>query len=95
MQSMILSFYHKGLQNFFETGSIAGIQAKHAGRLSNILGLLDRAKHVQDMAIPGYDLHPLRGNKKGLWAMKVSGNWRIVFKFENGDAYVVDYLDYH
>ena len=92
---MIQSFNHKGLQKFFETGSTAGIQAKHEKRLLNILGLLDRATQVQDMAIPGYDLHPLKGNMKGLWAVKVSGNWRVVFKFENGDAYVVNYLDYH
>jgi len=92
---MIKTFAHKGLKKFFETGTTAGIQTKHSVRLSNILGQLDMSVSVQDMALPGYDLHPLKGNMKGLWAVKVSGNWRIVFRFENGDAYVVDYLDYH
>jgi proteic killer suppression protein len=92
---MIKSWMHKGLKKFFETGSVAGIQAKHATKLSNILGLLNDAEEVKDMNVPGYGLHPLKGNMKGLWAVKVSGNWRIVFRFENGDAYVVDYLDYH
>lgn len=92
---MIKTFTHKGLKKFFETGSTAGIQAKHASILSEILGLLNEAEHAQHMHIPGYNLHPLKGDRKELWAMKVSGNWRVVFRFENGDAYVVDYLDYH
>lgn len=86
---------HKGLKKFFETGSTAGIQTKHATKLSNILGLLNDAEDVKDMNVPGYGLHPLKGDMKGLWAVKVSGNWRVIFRFENGDAYVVDYLDYH
>lgn len=92
---MIKSFAHKGLKKFWENGSTAGIQAKHAERVKNILVFLNRARHVQDMGLPGYDLHPLKGDMKGLWAVKVSGNWRIVFRFENGDAYVVDLMDYH
>ncbi len=92
---MIKSFAHKGLKKFWENGSTAGIQAKHAERVKNILAFLNRARQVQDMGLPGYDLHPLKGNMKGLWAVKVSGNWRIVFRFENGDAYVVDLMDYH
>lgn len=92
---MIRSFAHKGLLNFFETGSKKGIQAKHAKRLSNILSVLDRAKMVEDMNLPGFRLHPLKGNMKGLWSVTVSGNWRVTFRFENGDAYVVDYQDYH
>lgn len=92
---MIKTFAHKGLQSFFETGTTAGIQVKHATRLQNILGVLNQARQVQDMALPGYDLHPLKGNLKGLWALKVNGNWRIIFRFESGHAYVVDYLDYH
>ncbi len=92
---MIKTFSHKGLMTFFETGATTGIQVKHATKLSNILGLLDSAESVQDMALPGYDLHPLKGTMKGLWAVKVSGNWRPVFRFENGNAYVVDYMDYH
>lgn len=92
---MIKTWAHKGLKKFFETGSTAGIQAKHATRLGAILTLLNEAEIVQDMNVPSYDLHPLKGNMKGLWAVKVSGNWRITFGFENGAAYVVDYLDYH
>lgn len=92
---MIKTWMHKGLKKFFETGSTAGIQTKHAAKLSNILGLLNDAEDISDMRIPGYDLHPLKGDKKGLWAVKVNGNWRVVFRFENGDAYVVDYVDYH
>lgn len=93
--SMIKSFAHKGLLKFFETGSIAGIQAMHAKRLEVILGALDQARVVGDMALPGLKLHSLKGSKKGLWAVSVSGNWRVVFRFEDGHAYVVDYLDYH
>jgi proteic killer suppression protein len=92
---MIKSFVHKGLWKFYETGSTAGIQAKHATRLSLMLAVLNRARTVQDIALPGYDLHPLKGNMKGLWSVKVNGNWRLVFRFEDGDAYVLDYLDYH
>jgi proteic killer suppression protein len=92
---VIRSFVHKGLQRFWETESTAGIQAKHAKRLTVILSHLHRSVAVQDMDLPGLRLHPLKGNKKGLWAVSVSGNWRLVFRFENGDAYVVDYLDYH
>lgn len=92
---MIKTFAHKGLQSFFEAGTTAGIQAKHATRLQNMLGFLNQARQVHDMALPGYDLHPLKGGMKGHWAMKVNGNWRIIFRFEDGHAYVVDYLDYH
>ncbi|MEZ5690660.1 MAG: type II toxin-antitoxin system RelE/ParE family toxin [Rickettsiales bacterium] len=86
---------HKGLMVFFETGSTAGIQVKHAKRITNILALLNEAKAVQDMNILGYNLHQLKGNTKGLYSVKVSGNWRITFRFENGNAYIVNYLDYH
>lgn len=92
---MITSFAHKGLAKFFHTGSMAGIQAKHAARLQMILKLLDRARTISDMKFPGANLHPLKGNKKGLWAVKVSGNWRITFRFQDGDAEIVDYVDYH
>ena len=92
---MIKSFAHKGLLKFFETDSTAGIQAKHADKLATILTALDGAEVVQDMDYPGFRLHPLKGNMKGLWAVKVSGNWWVVFRFENGNAYVVDYKDYH
>lgn len=92
---MIKSFAHKGLARFFHTGSTAGIQAKHAIRVQMILALLDKAEAVGDLALPALELHPLKGSMKGLWAVKVSGNWRITFRFEQGDAEIVDYQDYH
>lgn len=92
---VIKSFVHKGLRSFFETGSTAGIQVKHSARLQNVLGLLNRAKEIRDMDLPGYNLHSLKGDLKGFWSVKISGNWRIIFRFEGGHAYVVDYLDYH
>lgn len=92
---MILSFKHKGLELFFTTGSIAGIQAKHATKLRLQLDALNRATCPQDMNAPSWRLHPLKGNLKEHWAITVHGNWRITFKFENGHAEIVDYQDYH
>lgn len=92
---MIKSFEHKGLRGFWETGSTAGIQKSHASKLRLILQRLDGAKEVPDVDFHGARLHPLKGNMKGLWSVTVNGNWRITFSFENGDAYVVNYLDYH
>ena len=92
---MIKSFRHKGLQRFFETGSKAGIQAAHAQRLRLQLFALDQAVRPEDLSAPAWRLHPLRGDLKGLWAVTVHGNWRIVFTFEGADAVLVDYLDYH
>lgn len=92
---MIKTFRHKGLHKFFYTGSTAGIQAVHARRLGIILTYLNEAEKIEDMGLPGFKLHPLKGSKKGLWAVSVSGNWRITFRFEQGDAYIVDYVDYH
>jgi proteic killer suppression protein len=92
---MIRSFAHKGLAKFFHHGSTAGIQAKHAARLRLILDMLDYAAVIGDLDLPGMNLHPLKGDKKGLWAVKVNGNWRITFRFTDGDAEIVDYLDYH
>ena len=92
---MIKSFTHKGLEAFFYEGTTNGIQAKHASRLRYQLDRLNNAGAINDMDFPGYDLHQLRGKLKGLWAVKVSGNWRLTFRFEGGDADVVDYQDYH
>ena len=92
---MIKSFKHKGLEKFFTTGSKAGIQAKHAEKLADRLAFLHAATCVEDMDKPGYRLHTLEGNLKGLWAVDVSVNWRIVFEFIDGDAYIVNYEDYH
>ena len=92
---MIKSFRHKGLQRFFETGSNAGIQAAHAGKLSSQLSRLNQAKAPRDMNIPGWKLHPLEGDLAEHWSVWVSGNWRLAFTFENKDAVLVDYRDYH
>ncbi|MFC2170967.1 type II toxin-antitoxin system RelE/ParE family toxin [Calditrichota bacterium] len=92
---MIQSFKHKGLQRFFETGSTAGIQSVHKQKLRMRLTALDTAATISDINLPGFRLHPLKGKLRGLWAIDVSKNWRITFEFINGDAYVVDYEDYH
>jgi proteic killer suppression protein len=92
---VIRSFKHKGLKAFFETGSKVGIQAAHASRLNLQLAMLNAAKSEVDMALPNWRLHRLRGEYAGLWAVSVSGNWRLIFRFENGDAVLIDYIDYH
>ena len=91
----ITTFRHKGLERFFTTGSKAVIQAKHAGWLRLILGRLSVAAAAGDMRLPGLDLHELQGQRKGTWAVTVSGNWRITFIFEGRDVERVDYEDYH
>ena len=92
---MIKSFKHKGLRAFFETGSTRGIQSKHANKLRMQLAAIDTAYSIDDLDIPGYRLHPLKGARKDLWSITVNGNWRITFEFENGNAYIVNYEDYH
>lgn len=92
---MIRSFRHKGLETFFRSGSKKGILAEHANRLVRILDRLDAAQELRDMNYPRSGLHPLSGDKKGQYAVKVSGNWRVFFEFSDGDAYLVDYDDYH
>lgn len=92
---MIRSFRHRGLQRFFETGSKAGIQPKHAGRLRLQLGRLDAATGPEDMSLPGWRLHPLKGDLAGHLAVWVDGNWRLTFRFVGADAEIVDYQDYH
>jgi len=92
---MIRSFRHKGLERFFLTGDRRGIQARHADRLSRQLAVLNYAQGPEDMNLPGWRLHALKGKKAGLWSVRVSGNWRLVFGFEHGDAMLVDYMDYH
>lgn len=92
---MIKSFRHKGLRKFFETGTTAGIQPAHAKRLRMQLAALDTAQTIEDMDMPGFRLHPLRGTMEGRWTITVNGNWRVTFEFEEGHAYVLDYEDYH
>jgi proteic killer suppression protein len=91
----IKGFRHKGIERFFGTGSTLGIQAKHAERLQLILGRLNVSASPRDMNLPGLDLHELRGSRKGTWAVKVSGNWRVTFTCAGKDVDRVDYEDYH
>ena len=92
---MIQSFRHRGLKRFFERGDKSQVMAEHAEKIENILALLNVASTVKEMDLPGFRLHILTGNLKGSWAVTVRSNWRIVFRFENGDAYDVDLTDYH
>ena len=92
---MIKSFKHKGLEQFFYTGTKKGIKPEHAGKLGRILDRLNAANDLKDMNYPGSNLHALSGDRKGQYSVRVSGNWRVIFEFENGDAYIVDYDDYH
>jgi len=92
---VIRSFRHKGLERFFLKGSKSGIQAKHAARLRLILGRLNASASARDMDLPGLYLHQLGGDRAGTWSARVSGNWRVTFRFVDGDAEVVDYEDYH
>lgn len=92
---MIRTFKHKGLEAFFRTGSKAGIQPAHAGKLRRLLAQLDHAEHPEDMNVAGWRWHPLTGDLSGNWSVTVSANWRVIFRFEDGGAELVDYLDYH
>ncbi len=92
---MIKSFRHKGLKRFFESGSASGIQPHHAKRLRMQLVALDTAHSIEDVDIPGFKLHSLKGSDKGRWSVWVNGNWRVTFEFRDGHAYVLNYEDYH
>jgi len=92
---VIKSFRHAGLERFFREGSRAGINPVHATKLENQLAVLNRATSPAGMNLPGWSLHPLRGELAGHWAVKVNGNWRMTFRFEGDDAILVDYRDYH
>lgn len=92
---MVENWRHKGLCKFYETGSTAGIQAKHAETLRELLFQLANSVQAEDMNTPGNAFHKLKGKLKGYHAVKVSGNWRIIFRFKGQDATDVDYLDYH
>ena len=94
---LIKSIRHKGLKKFFNSGGndTRGINSEHEDKLRDQLAALDSATDIADMDLPGWRLHPLKGQDKGRHAIWVSGNWRMTFEFENGDADVVDYEDYH
>ena len=92
---MIESFQHKGLRLFFENDDPSKLQTHHIEKIRRILYRLDEAKSIEDMNLVGWGLHQLSGNYKGFWSVKVNGNYRIVFSFDNGNAQLVNYLDYH
>lgn len=92
---MIKSFRHKGIQQFFETGSKAGIAVEHGAKLARQLTLLNAVKSPLEMDVAGWKLHQLKGELAEHWAVKVNGNWRLTFTFEGEDAILVDYQDYH
>lgn len=92
---MIRSFRHKGLERYFTKSERRGIDTKHAERIRRILDLLDAAVRPEDLNLPGYRFHGLKGDRKGVYSVWVSGNWRITFQFETGDAVYVNLEDYH
>lgn len=92
---MIKSFKHKALGRFFEDGEVGKINPDHAPKLARILDRLEASTGPRDMDLPGYKLHQLKGGRKGIWAVRVSANWRVTFEFEGPDAVHVDYCDYH
>lgn len=92
---MIKKFKHKGLKRLFESGNPNGINPQHVIRIRKILALLETAETLEDMDLPGLGLHQLKGIRKGIWAVKVSGNWRITFKIQDGDTFDVNHEDYH
>ena len=92
---MIRSIRHKGLKRFYDDDDPRGVKAEHVEKVRDLLVRLDAAVVIADMDMPGFKLHPLKGARKGFWAVTVRANWRVIFRFEDGDAQDVDYIDYH
>ncbi|HKX07964.1 MAG TPA: type II toxin-antitoxin system RelE/ParE family toxin [Stellaceae bacterium] len=92
---MIRSFRHRGLKSLYEGRTAKRVAPDRLQKLRDILAVLDRSRSPAEMALPGFRLHPLKGELVGHWAVSVSGNWRVTFRFSDGDAFDVDYLDYH
>jgi proteic killer suppression protein len=92
---MIRSIRHKGLKRLYERDDTRGISAEHVPKLRDILARLDAAGGIADLDLPGFRLHPLKGDLKGFWAITVRANWRVVFRFADRDVIDVDYVDYH
>lgn len=92
---MIRLFRHRGLKRLFQDGDASKVRADQVGRIADVLAHLDTAQRPADVDLPGYRLHPLKGDRKGCWSVSISGNWRIVFRFEDGDVFDVDLVDYH
>ncbi len=89
------SFRHRGLKRLFEQGDRSGVSSEHLDKIENILALLDRATEAGDLDLPGFRLHPLKGNLKGSWAVTVRANWRVVFRLDDGNVTEVDLVDYY
>lgn len=92
---MIVGFRHKGLEILYRTGSTRGVAAAHEPKLRRILASLDTASSPEELSLPAFKLHPLKGSLKGHWSMWVNGNWRVTFRFVGVDVELVDYQDYH
>ena len=92
---MIISFRHKGIEVYYRTGSMRGIQAAHAAKLARILAALDAAASSEELNLPSFKLHPPKGKLKRHWSVWVNGNWRVTFRLASADVELVDYLDYH
>jgi proteic killer suppression protein len=92
---MIQKFKHKGLKRLFESGVSSGVKQQHVRRLRQILAVLETAENFDDVALPGLNLHELKGKRKRTWSVQVTGNWRVTFKLKKGDVFDVDYEDYH
>ncbi|TBW39689.1 Killer protein [Azotobacter chroococcum] len=92
---MITASSTRALASIYETGSTKGIRADHAKRLARMLAFMDRATAPGDLDLPGWRLHPLKGDRAEFWSLTVSGNWRVIFRFAGNDIELVDYLDYH
>jgi proteic killer suppression protein len=90
-----MSFKHRGLKQFYEHGTTRGLSADYVPKIGRILLILDASEDVNALNLPGFRLHSLKGDLKGFWSISVSGNWRIIFRFEDGDAYDVKLIDYH
>lgn len=92
---MIKSIRHKGLRRLYQTGGSSGVKADHRKKLRLQLAALETSSVIQDMDVPGFRLHALKGKRTGYWAIDVSGNWRLTFRFDSGHVYDLDYEDYH
>jgi proteic killer suppression protein len=92
---MIRSFRHRGLKRLYERDDHSGVRPDFANTIQEILTVLDDAAAPQELDLPGYRLHPLKGNLKGFWSVTVRANWRIIFRFEGADAFDVELIDYH
>ncbi len=92
---MIQSIRHKGLKRLYEDDNPRGVIAQHVEKLRDILARLDASQDIRDLDLPGFHLHPLKGDFRGFWAVTVRANWRVVFRLMDGDVLDVDYIDYH